>query len=157
MTGFTIPAIYDAVRYLPPGRRIFLPRTSYKKEYFEGRRAMWRTGNRTRSLSLLALLAGQAANAGAPQIVATASNSMEILAPSAVDMSGATIGTITIENGSIFDLDNPAEDKALYRFANRAHVTTRADVIEAQLLFESGDEFSVQKIKESERVYNIYM
>lgn len=113
---------------------------------------MWRTGNRTRSLSLLALLAGQAANAGAPQIVATASNSMEILAPSAVDMSGATIGTITIENGSIFDLDNPAEDKALYRFANRAHVTTRADVIEAQLLFESGDEFSVQKIKESERL-----
>lgn len=67
-------------------------------------------------------------------------------------MSGAPIGTITIENGSIFDLDNPAEDKALYRFANHAHMTTRADVIEAQLLFESGDEFSVQKIKESERL-----
>lgn len=68
------------------------------------------------------------------------------------EMSGASIGTITIENGSIFDLDNPAEDKALYRLANRAHVTTRADVIEAQLLFEPGDEFSIQKIKESERL-----
>ena len=113
---------------------------------------MWKTGNRTGSLSMLVLLAGQAAIADPPPIVATASNSMEILATSVVDMSGASIGTITIENGSIFDLDNPAEDKALYRFANRAHVTTRADVIEAQLLFESGDEFSTQKIKESERL-----
>lgn len=68
------------------------------------------------------------------------------------DLSGASIGTITVHNGSIFDLDNPAEDKLLYRFANRAHVTTRVDVIESQLLFESGEKFSLQKITESERL-----
>ena len=72
--------------------------------------------------------------------------------PESVDLAASSIGSITINNGSIFDLEDPAEDKALYRFANRAHVTTRPDVIEAQLLFESGDEFSPQALAESERL-----
>ncbi len=72
--------------------------------------------------------------------------------PKSVDVGASSIGSITINNGSIFDLEDPAEDKVLYRFANRAHVTTRPDVIEAQLLFESGDEFSPQVLAESERL-----
>jgi len=66
--------------------------------------------------------------------------------------AGSSIGSITIKNGSIFDLEDPEEDKALYRFANRAHITTRPEVIKAQLLFEPGDEFSPQTLAESERL-----
>jgi len=93
------------------------------------------------------LLAFQPVNADSATELASVAVSSSL-----AKMSGAPIRTITIENGSIFDLDDPAENKALYRFANRTHVTTRADVIEAQLLFEPGDEFSVQKINESERL-----
>lgn len=63
-----------------------------------------------------------------------------------------TIGEITIENGGIFDLSDPQEDKALFRLANRLHSTTRKDVILNQLLFGAGDSFSPQKIEESERL-----
>ena len=73
-----------------------------------------------------------------------------IAAPSV--QAASSIGSITINNGSIFDLEDPAEDKALYRFANRAHITTRPEVIEAQLLFEIGDKFSPQALAESERL-----
>lgn len=75
-----------------------------------------------------------------------------IVPPASVDLTASSIGSITINNGSIFDLEDPAEDKALYRFANRAHITTRSEVIESQLLFESGDKFSPQAIAESERL-----
>lgn len=75
-----------------------------------------------------------------------------LLAPAAMLSSTALIGTINIVNGSIFDLDNPAEDKLLYRLANRAHATTRPKVIQQQLLFAPGDRFSVRKLEESERI-----
>jgi len=68
------------------------------------------------------------------------------------DDSGAIIGSITIANGSIFDLDNPAENKALYRLANRLHITTQPHVIAQQLLFAPGDRFSPEVIEESERI-----
>jgi len=69
-----------------------------------------------------------------------------------LDRSGAIIGSITIANGSIFDLDNPAENKALYRLANRLHITTQPDVIAQQLLFAPGDKFSPEVIEESARI-----
>lgn len=75
-----------------------------------------------------------------------------MLAPAMVEASGAMIGTVTITNGSIFDLDNPEENKVLYRLANRAHATTRPHVIKQQLLFETGDRFSAQVLAESERI-----
>ena len=75
-----------------------------------------------------------------------------MLAPALLEASGARIGKVTIENGSIFDLDNPDEDKALYRLANRIHATTRQGVIEQQLLFAKGEPFSVQSLAESERI-----
>jgi len=74
------------------------------------------------------------------------------LLANSLDSSGAVIGYITINNGSIFDLQNPAEDKLLYRFANKAHITTRPRVIEQQLLFSTGDAFSSQELEESERI-----
>lgn len=70
----------------------------------------------------------------------------------ALEASGAVVGSVTINNASIFDLENPEENKFLYRLANKAHITTRPGVIEQQLLFRSGDDFSAQAIEESERL-----
>jgi hypothetical protein len=75
-----------------------------------------------------------------------------MLAPSLLEQSGAVIGTVTIANRNIFDLDDPAENKALFRLANRIHATTRLDVIQQQLLFEPGESFSAQALAESERI-----
>lgn len=72
--------------------------------------------------------------------------------PELPEISGTVVGSVTINNGSIFDLENPDEDKLLYRIANKAHITTKPRVIEQQLLFQPGDEFSVQALEESERL-----
>jgi len=72
--------------------------------------------------------------------------------PDTLEATDAVVGSVTIENGSIFDLENPEEDKLLYRMANKAHMTTRPKVIEQQLLFQSGDKFSMQTLEESERL-----
>ncbi|MDH3531955.1 MAG: BamA/TamA family outer membrane protein [Gammaproteobacteria bacterium] len=74
------------------------------------------------------------------------------IAPAVLEASGARIGSITIDNGGIFDLDNPDENKPLYRLANRVHMTTRPEVIQQQLLFDTGDLFSEQSIQETERI-----
>ncbi|MDH5303107.1 MAG: hypothetical protein OEW64_03320 [Gammaproteobacteria bacterium] len=72
--------------------------------------------------------------------------------PEILDADGAVIGSILVQPGSIFDLDNPSENNVLYRMANKVHVTTRQEVIAQQLLFVEGDTFSRQILDESERV-----
>ncbi len=62
------------------------------------------------------------------------------------------IGSVTIANGSIFDLENPEENSFLYRVANKTHVETRPHVIEQQLLFDVGSIYSKQALEESERI-----
>jgi hypothetical protein len=69
---------------------------------------------------------------------------------------GATIGQITIIVDNVFDLSNPAEDKRLYRIANRLHITTREHVVAAILLFRSGSRFDQRVIEESERLMRAY-
>ena len=64
------------------------------------------------------------------------------LTPAALEMDEATIGRIIIDNRNIFDPEIPAEDRWLYRMANALHVRTRPQVIESQLLFAEGDEYS---------------
>jgi len=66
--------------------------------------------------------------------------------------TGGMIGTISIFNESIFDLDDPEENKALYQLANKVHTTTQRNVIQQQLLFHEGDEFSARVIEESARI-----
>ena len=78
--------------------------------------------------------------------------SSALLAPALLEASGARIGTVSITNGSIFDLENPDENKALYKLANHLHATTRSGVIEQQLLFAQGEPFSAQSLAESERI-----
>lgn len=74
------------------------------------------------------------------------------LSPEALESVGARIGRVTIHAENIFDLDDPAEDNALFRTMNRLHVRTRDAIIVRQLLFESGEAFRVQRVDESERL-----
>lgn len=64
----------------------------------------------------------------------------------------AVIGTVRIDNGDIFDLTDPEEDKWFYRWINRLHVRTRQGTISNQLLFRPGDRFDKRTIEESERI-----
>jgi outer membrane protein assembly factor BamA len=52
----------------------------------------------------------------------------------------------------MFDLNDPRENKTLYRLANKLHVNTRAKVIERILLFKSGEPLQVRLIEETERL-----
>lgn len=69
-----------------------------------------------------------------------------------LEAAGAIIGEIRILNLDIFDLDNPQENKLLFRWANALHIKTRVDVIRRTLLFHSGERLSVRVIDETERV-----
>jgi len=64
----------------------------------------------------------------------------------------AVIGKIVLEKQNIFDLDDPEEDKWLYRWANRLHIITRDNVIRQQLLFEPGERFSQSALDETARI-----
>ena len=69
-----------------------------------------------------------------------------------LEAEGAIVGEIRIDNQNIFDLDDPRENNALYRAANKLHIRTRPSVIRRALLFESGDPVSAQVMEESERL-----
>ncbi len=83
------------------------------------------------------------------QAILGASGAALLITPPPIE---GVVGDISITNQNIFDLTNPAEGGALYRFANRIHIRTRADVIEQQLLLQTGDEYSPQAAEESERI-----
>lgn len=69
-----------------------------------------------------------------------------------LEARGAVVGEITLSIGNIFDTSAPEEDKWLYRFANRIHVTTRPSAIRSQLLFNPGEPLVAQRMEESERI-----
>ncbi len=73
--------------------------------------------------------------------------------------SGAVIGSVSIDADNIFDLENPEEDGFFYRLANKLHRVTRPNVIQQQLLFTEGDDFSPRLLEESERLlrHNRYL
>ncbi len=76
----------------------------------------------------------------------------DLLSPVYLEAAGTRIGEIIIENEDIFDLDDPREDKVLFRAANRLHIRTQPKIIRRQLLFKSGDVYSQRLIEESERI-----
>lgn len=65
---------------------------------------------------------------------------------------GLTIGSVVVETNNVFDLDDPRDDKLLYRAANQLHRTTRDAVIRRELLFTEGDRYDPALIEESERI-----
>lgn len=74
------------------------------------------------------------------------------LSPEELERAGVRIGKVSIHAQDIFDLDDPAENNALFRTMNNLHVRTRDAVIERRLLFRSGEPFRRQLIEESERL-----
>ncbi|MEM8983438.1 MAG: BamA/TamA family outer membrane protein [Pseudomonadota bacterium] len=69
-----------------------------------------------------------------------------------LEADGVKIRRIDIVRQPIFDTRNAKQNRWFYRAANRVHVTTREQVIAAQLLFEEGDALSAQAIEETQRV-----
>ena len=72
--------------------------------------------------------------------------------PEVLEKQMAKIGKILIDNENVFDLDNPLEDKWLFRVANFLHIRTKPGVIRRQLLFKEGDIYSLRDIEESARI-----
>ena len=64
---------------------------------------------------------------------------------------GAVIGEVYIFTDEIFDTDDPAEDRFLFRLANRMHVNTKPLTIERKLLFDRGDPYDPRVLEESAR------
>jgi outer membrane protein assembly factor BamA len=69
-----------------------------------------------------------------------------------LEAAGATIGEIRIDTRNIFDLDDPKENNALFRLANRLHIVTDPGVIRRALPFKSGERLSVRVLEEAERL-----
>ena len=74
------------------------------------------------------------------------------LDPERLEAEEVVIGSIILEKADVFDLSDPKENNALYRLANRLHIITRDSVIEQQLLFAPGEEFSKRLVEETERI-----
>ena len=69
-----------------------------------------------------------------------------------LEAAQARIGEVRVRTADVFDLQNPKEDWALFRWANALHIQTRASVIESALLFKRGDRVSAAVIDETERL-----
>ena len=99
------------------------------------------------ALAALAFLLAAAASPARPP-----GNAPGVPSDAALESAGAVIGSVVIDNENIFNLDDPKDDKALFRLADRLHVKTRASVIRHQLLFKPGDHYSRRVLDESERI-----
>ena len=64
----------------------------------------------------------------------------------------AKIATIKLNQLNVFNTELEEENNALFRFANRAHMTTEPDVIKNILLFAPEDGYEPRKLAESERL-----
>lgn len=84
-------------------------------------------------------------------VAGPAAASEAVPAPAELEAAGARIGAITIRALDIFNLDDPAENRPLFRAANRLHRRTRESVLRDQLLFATGDAYSERLLAETER------
>jgi hypothetical protein len=69
-----------------------------------------------------------------------------------LERSGAVFGDIEIDNKDVFDKEDPKDNKALFRLADKLHFKTRRSVIRHQLLFRSGERYSRHVMEESARI-----
>jgi outer membrane protein assembly factor BamA len=97
--------------------------------------------------------------AASPSLLFAAEPGQDVAAPVAtlpssreLEAAGAVIGNIRIVNVNVFDLEDPKDNKPLFRLANKLHILTRPEVIEQQLLFESGDLYSSRLARETARL-----
>lgn len=66
--------------------------------------------------------------------------------------AGVTISSVNIRRFKVFDMDDPAENGTVYRWANNFHFNTHESVIRNQLLFQAGDLYEPASLRESERI-----
>lgn len=76
----------------------------------------------------------------------------DVPSDSELEAAGARIGDVRIDAANIFDTSRAEEDTALFRLANRLHVSTRSATIRDQLLFRSGEAYRGRLLEESERI-----
>jgi hypothetical protein len=76
----------------------------------------------------------------------------DLPAPEQLATEGTKVGDVVIQVEDIFDPSKPEESAALYRWANDLHLATREDAIRSQLLFHESEDYSVQKVAETERL-----
>ena len=113
---------------------------------------------RLAAVLMLTLLAIRGATQAAEvKLEDTPSSTPEAMAPvaqtaAALPHGTAVVGEIVIVNENVFDLTEPKENKLMYRKANALHMRTRPGVIRQQLLFRSGEPFSLTALEESERI-----
>jgi hypothetical protein len=92
----------------------------------------------------------------AAALVATAARAQSPAAPlpgfAELEAAGARIGTIRVRALDVFDTSDPAESNLIFRAANALHISTRPWVIERSLLFRTGEQVSVKRLEETERV-----
>ena len=100
---------------------------------------------------LLSFLVLASASVAAGQAVSPDSVA-SIPEPTELERQGALIGEILIYPENIFDVDDPHENRRLYKVANALHTRTQPYVIREQLLFKSGDHYSERLLAESERI-----
>ena len=55
------------------------------------------------------------------------------------------VANVNVVRQDIFNTDDPAESKALFRLANLWHINTREDVIRTLLLFEEGGAVTAER------------
>jgi Omp85 superfamily domain len=104
------------------------------------------------ALLVALLVQGTAAAGTAIEAPPPSAGSTQLPSDDELEGAGATFGEIRIANENIFDLEDPKEDTALFRLANRLHIVTREEVIRRQLLFATGDRYSKRLMDESERL-----
>ncbi|UCE24327.1 MAG: BamA/TamA family outer membrane protein [Candidatus Zixiibacteriota bacterium] len=68
-----------------------------------------------------------------------------------VSFDGLEIDSVIIENRNIYDTDDDAYDRFIFRLANRLHIKTRRYIIQREVLLKRGDPFSHQLAEESSR------
>ncbi len=107
-------------------------------------------GNARSLWLILAALLVAAVEASADEVA----DPSALAAPTPADFQceGAVIGEVFVYPENIFNFEDPAEDKSLFRLANKLHIHTQPRVIRQQLLFESGDPYSQRLLDESERI-----
>ncbi len=69
-----------------------------------------------------------------------------------LEADGVIIGEIRIHADDVFDVEQPDENRFVYRLANRLHAETREGTVARLLLFKVGEPYDDQKVRESERL-----
>ncbi len=143
-----MPAVRDAGRgrvwrLHPAGQSGGTGRAAEKRDHPLKRRTLFDSPGRRRALAAAAIAATGIL------VVPASAESQTRACPE------GRISEVVIENGSVFDLDDAdlqGRFSWAYRLANALHVPTRADVVEREILFEAGDCYDIELLRDSERL-----